>query len=85
MMKPGTALLLIAVFGLTGCNQYSTPAIESSTSARNGAPVESVADTQPAAPLNNGSDPSQTTGSVGGSPSGTSSVQTVPSSSNGVR
>ena len=85
-MKYRTCLTLAAAtLALAGCNQYSTPAVESSTSARANAPVQDVANTQSAAPINNQADPSQTTGSVGGSPGGTSSVQTVPSSSNGVR
>ncbi len=72
-MKYRVTLALTVVLALTGCNQYSTPALQSS-------PRETDA-----TPLNNQADPSQTTGSVGGAPGGTSSLQTVPSSSNGVR
>ena len=72
-MKRRLILTLSVMLALTGCNQYSTPAIQSG-GADNGA-----------TPLNNQADPSDTTGSVGGAPGGTSSLQTVPSSSDGVR
>ncbi len=72
-MKHRLIFTLSAALALTGCNQYSTPAIQSGTRETD------------ATPLNNQADPSQTTGSVGGAPGGTSSLQTVPSSSNGVR
>ena len=72
-MKHRLIFTLAAMLSLTGCNQYSTPAIQSGPR-----------DTD-AAPLNNQADPSETTGSVGGAPGGTSSLQTVPSSSDGVR
>ncbi len=72
-MKHRLSFLLVAALAFAGCNQYSTPAIQT------GGP-----DTG-AAPLNNQADPTDTTGSVGGAPGGTSSLQTVPSSSDGVR
>jgi len=85
-MKYRFTLIGLAATVLAGCNQYSTPGIQS-TAATPGtaAPIQNGASERSANPLNNQDEPSETTGSVGGSPGGTSSAQTVPSSSDGVR
>lgn len=75
-----------AALALAGCNQYSAPVIEPSTATAGAAPsVQQGANARSANPLNSESSPGETTGSVGGTPGGTSSAQTEPSSSNGVR
>ncbi len=86
-MKTRLCLTLVAALACAGCNQYSTPAIQSTTAtggaaagaAGNGVTGRSVD------PLNSQADPGETTGSLGGSPAGTASSQTAPSSSDGVR
>ena len=84
--KIAASILAAATMALAGCNQYSTPVIQSSSTAPGtAASVQNGASTRSADPLNSQADPNETTGSVGGSPGGTSSIQTVPSSSNGVR
>ena len=69
---------------LAGCNQYSTPVIQSTTAGTAPAAPDGASARGVDAP-NNQADPGETTGSVGGSPGGTSSAQTEPSSSSGIR
>ena len=71
---------------LAGCNQYSAPVIAPTTAtAGTAAPLANGASARSANPLDNQDSPTETTGSVGGTPGGTSSAQTVPSSSDGIR
>ena len=77
-------LAAAGLFVLVGCNQYSTPAIQSTTAGTAPVAPEGATPRGVDAP-NDQADPGETTGSVGGSPAGTSSAQTEPSSSNGVR
>ncbi len=69
-----------------GATNIRPRSIESSTATAGAAPsVQQGANARSANPLNSESSPGETTGSVGGTPGGTSSAQTEPSSSNGVR
>ena len=79
----GVALVWAAA---AGCNQYSSPAVQKNgvTGSDLNAPGNGVTERSTNALISQDY-PSETTGSLGGSPTGTSSAQTAPTSSNGVR
>ena len=84
LLRFSTCLAAVGALALAGCNQYSTPAIQS-TSAGTAPSHDNGESDRSVNPLNNQADPSETTGSLGGAPAGTASAQTAPSSSNGIR
>ena len=87
LRKFPVSLTAAVTLALAGCNQYTTPVVESSATTPGAAAhvQQDGASERSANPLNSEASPGETTGSIGGTPGGTSSAQTVPSSSDGIR